>query len=148
MKRILFIVLSLILVYFSLFFAGRQAIVPRNKALSLINDAGRILLTSATTSATLQEEISQLKEAVYLYKQAENIDLNNFPIIKGYVSENYKLCNDIISYDEALLSQEIKYSKDDHKKRMEEYTKRMNDITNAYGSYNRTHLWMKLIFLD
>lgn len=142
---------SILILYIGLFFYGRVAIIPRNKALTLINEADTIFYY--TTYTDRPEMIKAYKQYVFLYGQANAINLKqypflgDFPILEGYIRESYKLGKALVSYEEDLQNGKIPYTEGDYEKRNDEFVIRFKEVRARYGSYGRTHLWMRLVFL-
>ena len=132
------------------FFYGRKAIAPRNQALALIRES-EALITS--NEITLVDEIAQFKKYASLYEQASNINLNKYPLLGGYpiletyIKENYQLAKDILKYDEDVYAGKHPIEKGDYNDYIKAFVERRKAILNSYGSYRRTQLWMRLIFL-
>ncbi len=127
-----------------------MAIVPRNRALLLIRE-GEGLFTSQEMS--LVDEIAQFKKYASLYEQASKINLQGYPLLGGYpilesyIKANYQLAQDMLKYDEDVYAGRHPIELGDYADYTKAFVERRKAILNSYGSYPRTHLWMKLIFL-
>jgi hypothetical protein len=153
MKRLIFVfVTSILIVYGGLFFYGRKAITPRNQALTLISEANNVF-PSNNPPLSLTEENTLMKTYVSLYEQASHINLRQYPILdddsilEAFIKENYQLSKDILSYEEQLFVSNNGITQADYDEALKGFGQRRTQIYNQYGSYGRTHLWMKLIFL-
>jgi len=151
-KRLFIIFISIIVIYISFFIYGRYAIIPRNTALSIINEANS-LINSNPDPKNLSEEITQLKKFVYLYEQANNINFKQYPILvdysilEGYIQDKYKLSKEMLDYDESVYSGKFNVTQAEFKQNITHFIDRHNELLNKYSSYDRIHLWMRLVFL-
>lgn len=148
LKAFVLIVIILALYIIGVINANNKA-RPFKEALSLVNEAeGPIKKQMIATSNKDQKLfIENEKKYTALFAKASKLNLVDYPILKGFIDEKNKLNNEILDFDEKILSGRLKITKEEGDKVVEQFIIRNNDIYTRFATYGRKETWMKLFFV-
>lgn len=123
---------------------------PFKEALSIVNEAEGSVKEQmlAVSGKDPDKELEFERKYVSLYAKAAAINLDDYPILKGYIKETYQLSNDVLAYDEKLLSGHLKMTEEESKKLVDGFQAKRKDVLDRYWSYARIETWMKLFLVN
>lgn len=122
---------------------------PFKEALTLIDEAEGPVKKQMIEASNLDQKLFIENEKKYtsLFVKASKINLVDYPILKGFIDEKNKLNNEILVFDEKIMSGKLKLTKEEGEKIIEQFIIRNNNIYDRYATYGRKETWMKLFFV-